>query len=142
MNTLTQNIYNPEELIPAFKKMYGESSEKMRVFSSPARINIIGEHIDYNGGKVFPAAINKYLYVAIRKRSDSKIIYNDLRFPGSYEFDINENFVFDKKNDYSNYLNGILSEIKNSGFVFPCGFEILMVSNIPAGGGISSSSAL
>ena len=142
MNTLTQKIYNPEELVSAFKKMYGESSEKMRVFSSPARINIIGEHIDYNGGKVFPAAINKYLYVAIRKRSDSKIIYNDLRFPGSYEFDINENFVFDKKNDYANYLNGILSEIKKAGFLFSCGFEILMVSNIPAGGGISSSSAL
>ena len=114
----------------------------MRVYASPARINIIGEHIDYNGGKVFPAAIDRYLYVAIRKRADSRIIYNDVRFPGTYEFDINDNFAFDKKNDYANYLNGILSQIKAQGYKLDSGFEILMVSNVPAGGGISSSSAL
>ena len=142
MNSLTAKNYNPEDLIPEFIKTYGNSNEEIQLYSSPARINIIGEHIDYNGGKVFPAAINKYLYVAIRKRNDSKIIYNDVRFPGTFEFDINDNFVFDKKNDYANYLNGILSQLKAKGCVFPCGFEILMVSNIPAGGGISSSSAL
>ncbi len=142
MNSLTAKNYNPEDLIPEFIKTYGNSNEQIQLYSSPARINIIGEHIDYNGGKVFPAAINKYLYVAIRKRGDSKVIYNDVRFPGTFEFDINDNFVFDKKNDYANYLNGILSQLKSKACVFPCGFEILMVSNIPAGGGISSSSAL
>ena len=142
MNSLTASTYNPEDLPAAFIKQYGETANSVQVYSSPARINIIGEHIDYNGGKVFPAAINRYLYVAIRKRSDSKIFYNDVRFPGSYEFDINDNFTYDKKNDYANYLNGILSQLKAKGYKFPCGFEVLMVSNIPAGGGISSSSAL
>lgn len=122
--------------------MYGESDKETQLYSSPARINIIGEHIDYNGGKVFPASINKYLYIAIRKRNDTKILYNDIRFPGSFEFDINQDFAYDKANDYANYLNGILSQIKERGFKFECGFEILMASNIPAGGGISSSSAL
>ena len=91
---------------------------------------------------VFPAAINRYLYVAIRKRNDTKIIYNDARFPGTFEFDVNDNFSYKKENDYANYLNGILSQLKEKGFSFPCGFEILMASNVPAGGGISSSSAL
>ncbi|MDY2842360.1 MAG: galactokinase [Treponema sp.] len=142
MNSLTKNEYSPEELLDDFLKMYGGKKESVRIFSSPARINIIGEHIDYNGGKVFPACINRYLYLAVRKRADSKIFYNDVRFPGSFEFDVNDNFSYDKKNDYANYLNGILSQLKESGHEFSCGFEILMASNIPAGGGISSSSAL
>lgn len=142
MNSLTSSTYNPDDLPKAFVSQYGGTEDSVQVYSSPARINIIGEHIDYNGGKVFPAAINRYLYVAIRKRKDSKIFYNDVRFPGSYEFDINQNFAYDKKDDYANYLNGILSQLKAKGYKFPCGFEVLMVSNVPAGGGISSSSAL
>ena len=140
-NDITKKEYTTDELKDAFIKMYGAGGD-IRLYSSPARINIIGEHIDYNGGKVFPASINRYLYIAIRKRNDSKVLYNDMRFPGSFEFDINQNFVYDKANDYANYLNGILQQLKERGFTFECGFEILMVSNIPAGGGISSSSAL
>ena len=139
---LTTKEYKPEELKEAFLKMYGGDEAAVRLYSSPARINIIGEHIDYNGGKVFPASINRYLYIAIRKRSDTKVLYNDARFPGSFEFDINQTFVCDKANDYANYLNGILAQLKERGFKFDSGFEILMASNIPAGGGISSSSAL
>ncbi|MBR1402895.1 MAG: galactokinase [Treponema sp.] len=139
---LTEKEYDVRELVPAFVKMYGGEAGDVRVYASPARINIIGEHIDYNGGKVFPAAIDRYLYVAIRKRSDTKIIYNDVRFPGTYEFDIGDDFAYDKKNDYANYLNGILSQLKAKGYKLDSGFEILMVSNVPAGGGISSSSAL
>lgn len=135
-------LYDPKNLPADFVKIYGGSTDSVQVFSSPARINIIGEHIDYNGGKVFPAAINRYLYVAIRKRNDSKVIYNDLKFPGTYEFDINENFAFKKENGYANYLNGILSQMKEKGLKFDAGFEILMESNVPSAGGISSSSAL
>ena len=141
-DNLTSKEYTPQELKEAFIKLYGGNEADVKLYSSPARINIIGEHIDYNGGKVFPASINRYLYIAIRKRNDSKVLYNDARFPGSYEFDINQTFVFDKANDYANYLNGILQQLKERGFKFDCGFEILMASNIPAGGGISSSSAL
>ena len=139
---LTSKEYDPKELPAEFVRVYGGSEKDIRVYASPARINIIGEHIDYNGGKVFPAAIDRYLYVAIRKRKDSKIVYNDVRFPGTYEFDVNDSFAFDKKNDYANYLNGILSQLKAKNYRFDSGFEILMASNVPAGGGISSSSAL
>ena len=98
----------PELLKENFITIYGDktqSGNEIKMFASPARINIIGEHIDYNGGKVFPAAIDKYLYCAIRKRNDSKIIYNDLFFNGTYTFDTNDNFAFDQKNDYANFLN-------------------------------------
>ena len=135
-------LYNPNSLPADFVKVYGGTEDSVKIFSSPARINIIGEHIDYNGGKVFPAAINRYLYVAIRKRNDTKVVYNDLKFPGRFEFDINDDFKYAKENGYANYLNGILSQMKEKGFKFDCGFEILMVSNVPAAGGISSSSAL
>ena len=141
-NSLTKNEYNPADLKADFVKTYGGTEDSVSVFSSPARINIIGEHIDYNGGKVFPAAINRYLYVAIRKRMDNKVLYKSIQFEGTYEFDITEDFAFKKENEYSNYLNGILSQLKAKGCKFDCGFEVLMASNVPAGGGISSSSAL
>src|SRR5574344_1680487 len=141
MNTPNTD-FDPSLLPAEFVKMYGGNEKDVRVFASPARINIIGEHIDYNGGKVFPAAIDKYLYVAIRKRADTTITYNDIKFPGTYTFDVNETFAYKKENDYANYLNGIMSILKRRGFVFPCGFDILMVSNVPPAGGISSSSAL
>ncbi len=134
--------FDPALLKGEFVKYYGGSPSDVRVFASPARINIIGEHIDYNGGKVFPAAIDKYLYVAIRRRKDSKITYQDLKFPGVFTFDINDNFSFKKENDYANYLNGILSILRRRGTSIPSGFDVLMVSNVPPAGGISSSSAL
>ncbi|MDY2840719.1 MAG: galactokinase [Treponema sp.] len=132
----------PAALQEEFFGVYGKNDKEVKLFASPARINIIGEHIDYNGGKVFPAAIDKYLYVAIRKRDDSKIVYNDLFFPGTYEFDTDTDFKFAKENDYANFLNGILSCMKKRGLSFPCGFDCLIASNVPSAGGISSSSAL
>jgi galactokinase len=131
-----------KELFKEFVGVYGGSPDSVELFASPARINIIGEHIDYNGGLVFPAAIDKYLYMMIRKRKDSKVVYNDLRFPGEYIFDINETFAYRKESDYANYLNGILSTMKAKGYKFDSGFEVLMFSTIPAGGGVSSSAAL
>ena len=130
------------ELMNAFTVRYGASDETIVMVASPARINIIGEHIDYNGGKVFPAAINRYLYVLLRKRPDLKIIYDDIRFPGALEFNITETFCYRKENQYANYLNGMLAILEKIGYEFSCGFEALFFSKLPAGGGISSSAAL
>lgn len=138
---IEKTTVTPELLKENFIKIYGPGDD-IRIFASPARINIIGEHIDYNGGKVFPAAIDKYLYCAIRKRADSKIFYNDLFFPGTFEFTTDTDFKFDKANDYANFLNGILSCMKKRGLKFDTGFDCLIASNVPSAGGISSSSAL
>ena len=146
-NTKERFEVTPELLKENFINIYGDkaqsgNSNEIKMFASPARINIIGEHIDYNGGKVFPTAIDKYLYCAIRKRNDTKIVYKDLFFPGTHTFDTKDNFAFDQKNDYANFLNGILSCMKKQGYKFDCGFEVLIASNVPSAGGISSSSAL
>jgi len=134
------------EFTAEFESLYGPTvsaaSRPVEVFASPARINIIGEHIDYNGGKVFPAAIDTCLYLAFRKRTDTKIVYNDLRFPGEYSFDIKDAFAYKKENDYANYLNGILKIMKDQGHELDVGFDLLMFSTIPSGGGVSSSAAL
>ncbi len=114
----------------------------IELFASPARVNIIGEHIDYNGGRVFPAAIDKYLYLAFRKRGDSRVVYNDLRFPGERAFDLADDFAYRKEDDYANYLNGILMILRGLGHAPDVGFDLLMFSTIPAGGGVSSSAAL
>lgn len=131
-----------EEFIKEFNFVYGKQDTEPVVVASPARINVIGEHVDNYGGNVFPAAINKYLYIAIRKRADKKIVFNDVRFPERLDFNIDTQFTYDKNNSYANYLVGILQSLKNSGHKFDCGFDALIFSCIPAGGGISSSSAL
>ena len=141
MDTLS-NLIAPEKLSAEFNKIYGSGKDAVRVFASPARINIIGEHIDYNGGKVFPAAIDRFLYAAVRKRDDSRITYRDLKFPGVYDFDIRGEFAYKKENGYANYLNGIVTILKRRGCVFSVGFDALIGSDIPPAGGISSSSAL
>ena len=130
------------ELEKHFLGLYGSSTEPIQFYSAPARINIIGEHIDYNGGKVFPAAINKYIFLAIRKRPDTIINYDDIRFPGKFTFNITDNFSYKKENDYCNYLNGIITILKDKGFALTTGFDALFFSCIPDGGGVSSSSAL
>ncbi|QTQ16911.1 galactokinase [Treponema parvum] len=138
----TDNEFNPSLLKKEFVKIYGGKENEVRIFSAPARINIIGEHIDYNGGKVLPAAIDKYLYVAVRLRPDTRVSYRDLKFPGLFDFDINDKFVFKKENDYANYLNGVLSVLKRKSGLIKSGFDALIASDIPPAGGISSSSAL
>lgn len=135
-------MITPEELKEEYLKIYHESKNPILVASAPARINIIGEHIDYNGGFVFPAAIDRYLYVAIIKRDDNKIFYKDLFYHDAYDFDINDNFEYNKDYHYGNYLNGVLTVMKRRGYKFPCGFEMMIASNVPSAGGISSSSAL
>ena len=134
-------LFDRADFLAAFAKIYG-STDGVQLFASPARINIIGEHIDYNGGKVFPAAIDRYMHFAIRRRADTKIVYNDLQFEGTFTFDINDSFAYAKQNGYANYLNGILSIMQKRGCQFPAGFEVLITSTVPPAGGISSSSAL
>lgn len=137
---LSREVFQ-REFIGEFAELYG-SAEGVSLFASPARINVIGEHIDYNGGLVFPAAIDRYLYLAIRKRTDGKIIYNDLRFTGAMHFDVSDAFAYRKEDGYANYLNGILTILADRGFALDTGFDALFFSTIPAGGGVSSSAAL
>lgn len=139
----TQLLKRLTSLKKEFIVRYGVSDKEIIYAEAPARVNIIGEHIDYNGGLVFPAAINLFLTIALRKRSDGKIVYESIQ-PDlkRYEFSVNGKFEFNSKNEYANYLNGMLKYFTEQGLTVDSGFEILIASEIPSGSSISSSAAL
>lgn len=110
------------------------------IFLSPGRINLIGEHIDYNDGFVLPAAINKYICFAISKNENSEchLIAKDLN--ETYQFNWNDELKpIDKM--WANYILGVLHQLKNSNFEMQ-GFNMVFSSTIPMGAGLSSSAAL
>jgi galactokinase len=121
-----------------FKEKFQSSPQKTVL--SPGRINIIGEHIDYNDGYVLPAAIDKIICFAFEKNNTntSKIVAIDLD-----EFiDVPVNSTIQKiERDWGNYLLGVMHQLQSNGFVFQ-GFNCVFSSNIPVGSGLSSSAAL
>ena len=121
-----------------FEKSFG--TEPQKIVLSPGRINIIGEHIDYNDGYVLPAAIDKIICFAFEKnKSDtSKIIAIDL--DDSFEVDLSTDMKL-SESVWTNYIRGVIHQLKIKGFKFD-GFNCVFSSNIPVGSGLSSSAAL
>lgn len=121
-----------------FEKSFGSKPEK--VVLSPGRINIIGEHIDYNDGYVLPAAIDKVICFAFEKNNSkkSKVIAIDLN--EEFEIDLTQEI---KLSDvvWTNYIRGVIKQLQDNGFSFD-GFNCVFSSNIPVGSGLSSSAAL
>lgn len=121
-----------------FQDAFRSSPEK--IVLSPGRINIIGEHVDYNDGFVLPAAIDKIICFAfaVNNTKTSKIIAIDL--DDSFEIDLNDEVLI-TDNVWTNYLRGIIHQLKINKFPFE-GFNCVFSSNIPVGSGLSSSAAL
>jgi galactokinase len=121
-----------------FEESFGSAPKK--IVLSPGRINIIGEHIDYNDGYVLPAAIDKIICFAFEKSNSntSKIIAIDL--DDSFEIDVTESMEL-TDNVWTNYIRGVVNQLKIKGFKFD-GFNCVFSSNIPVGSGLSSSAAL
>ena len=111
---------------------------KPLIVRSPGRINIIGEHVDYNGGYVLPAAIDKYIYVAIDKRNDGIIGLYSVNFDVKIEIEINN---LKPSNDFSTYVFGVVDQVIKRGYSIS-GFNIVIYGDIPVGAGLSSSAAL
>ena len=124
-----------------FKEIFNTESENS--FFSPGRVNLIGEHTDYNGGHVFPCALTIGTYAIVSKRNDKKCFVNSLNFKelGTIEFDL-DNLVNDKVHDWANYPKGVIKTFENHGFMAEHGFNILFFGNIPNGSGLSSSASL
>lgn len=122
----------------AFQAAFGTEPE--HIFLSPGRINVIGEHVDYNDGFVLPAAINKYICFAVLESGSSKctIIAKDLG--ETYSFDINDEL---KSTDvmWANYILGVIHQLKSRSNALQ-GVNIVFSSTIPMGAGLSSSAAL
>lgn len=124
--------------IAFFEKSFGSTPNK--IVLSPGRINIIGEHIDYNDGYVLPAAIDKIICFAFEKNNTntSKIIAIDL--DDEFEIDLDSEIQL-TDNVWTNYIRGVINQLKLKGFKFE-GFNCVFSSNIPVGSGLSSSAAL
>ncbi len=135
------NTFLRKELIREFVALYGGKESDVYVFSAPARVNLIGEHIDNHGGFVLPVALDMYITMAIRKRKDGRVIFRDLNFPETAEASIFEDVVKNKEVPWVNYLLGVLKIIKEKGYKIDAGFEVLFFSEIPSGAGVSSSAA-
>lgn len=109
--------------------------------SSPGRVNVIGEHTDYNDGFVLPAALQFNTQILCKPRNDSKIVAHSVQYPGETEqFDVNED-IKPGQFAWGNYLRGVVNEFKKAGFALG-GCELLITSNVPQGSGLSSSAAL
>lgn len=108
---------------------------------APGRINILGEHADYNNGFVMPSAIDKAIYFSIGKREDSKLCISATDLECYFEADDINNLIY-KPNDWSNHLVGVILEIKKLGFAFDKGINVCFGGDIPNGAGLSSSAAV
>lgn len=105
---------NKEQLKQAFLDVFGQEADA--TFFSPGRINLIGEHTDYNGGHVFPGAITLGTYGAARKRDDQVLRFYSANFEelGIIEVDLN-NLIFDKADNWTNYAKGVLKFLQKQG---------------------------
>lgn len=130
------------ELVLEFKKVYGPEGEII-VYFAPGRVNLIGEHTDYNGGHVFPCALTIGTYAAVRKREDRKLRFYSMNFEqlGVMESDL-DCLAYDREADWTNYPKGIFWTMKEKGYSIHHGLDVLYYGNIPNGSGLSSSASI
>ena len=126
--------------IDALKKEFQEYfSGEPRIFRAPGRVNLIGEHTDYNDGFVMPAAIDFYTWVALAPRSDSRVNLRSRSFEGTISFDTNDDLQ--PMHNWSDYVTGVLDQLRRSGKQIS-GADIFIHGEVPMGAGLSSSAAI
>ena len=132
---------NKESLKLKFEEKFNNSGE-LRFYFSPGRINVIGEHIDYNGGLVFPCAISLGTYAVVLPRNDKKVnLYSEGISVNDIEsFNLNDALI--KEDNWLDYVKAVVSEIKKMGFIIDRGFDACIYGNLPRGASVSSSASL
>lgn len=131
-----------EQLIAKFKEKFGDGGD-IRSYFAPGRVNLIGEHTDYNGGHVFPCALTIGTYFIARKRQDRALRFYSENFDalGIIEGSL-DNLVWSKQADWTNYPMGVMWAFGQKGYEITNGFDILLFGNIPNGSGLSSSASV
>lgn len=133
---------NVENLVNDFERIFGTTKE-IRRFFAPGRVNLIGEHTDYNGGHVFPCALSVGTYAVARKREDARIRLFSKNFEALDIIDVDMNeLAYSKARDWANYPIGIVKTLKAAGYEIESGFDVLFYGNIPNGAGLSSSASI
>ena len=131
-----------DRLYEGFRKYYGDT-KGAELFFSPGRVNLIGEHTDYNGGHVFPCALTMGTYALVRKRSDNKMNFVSLNFNNAEVTTVElPELSYQKKNGWANYLIGVVWAFLGKGYKIDKGFDLAMLGNIPSGAGLSSSASI
>lgn len=134
---------NKEQLLQEYQQVFQEAGKD--VYFSPGRINLIGEYTDFNGGHVFPCAISLGTYGVFAPRTDTKVAMSSANMTDSpvVTFDINESEPeTDKKKTWANYLKGMIVQLRDAGYKFDHGFNLLVHGNLPYGAGLSSSASI
>lgn len=131
-----------EQLLKEFKEKFGSEGD-IRSYFAPGRVNLIGEHTDYNGGHVFPCALTIGTYAIVRKREDRNFRFYSTNFEslGVIEASL-DNLKYDKALDWTNYPLGVVWAFIEKGYPVDCGFDMLLFGNIPNGSGLSSSASV
>lgn len=131
-----------EKLRAEFEQKFGKQGD-IRSYFAPGRVNLIGEHTDYNGGHVFPCALTLGTYGLARKREDNKLRFYSVNFDrlGVMESSL-EDLTPYKAANWTNYPKGVMWAFEKRGYKLPCGLDILIYGNIPNGSGLSSSASL
>ena len=128
----------------SLRSKFNEVFKKEKLyFFAPGRVNLIGEHTDYNGGHVFPCALSFGTHCVFCKRDDKKIHLHSLNFPekGIIETDL-DNISYSKEQDWANYPLGVIKTLQNHGYNINQGFELMFWGDIPNGAGLSSSASI
>lgn len=130
------------ELLAKFKELYGGEGD-IRTYFAPGRVNLIGEHTDYNGGHVFPCALTLGTYAVARKREDNVLRFFSVNFEkdGIYTSSL-EDLVPSKQAGWTNYPKGVLWAFEKRDYHVTSGLDIVIGGNIPNGSGLSSSASL
>ena len=142
MSKIIENSHVLSGLTETFKTVFG-NTEGVAYFFSPGRINLIGEHTDYNGGYVFPASITIGTTGLARLREDKTVKLYSENFPeiGVIEFELADSANKDGSS-WSNYVKGMITALKGAGYQIDKGFELLIKGEIPTASGLSSSASL
>ncbi|MFZ5965780.1 MAG: galactokinase [Bacillota bacterium] len=133
---------NIEQLVNDFIEVFN-AKDGIQSFFAPGRVNLIGEHTDYNGGHVFPCALSFGTYGIARRRNDSKLRMYSKNYQslGVIETDI-RSLLYDERHDWANYPKGVVKTFRSAGFDIESGFDVLYFGNIPNGAGLSSSASI
>lgn len=130
------------DVLAKFEELFGNEGE-IGVYFAPGRVNLIGEHTDYNGGHVFPCALTIGTYMAARKRSDRKVRFYSMNFESLGVIECSLDNLTPKDNgEWTNYPMGIIWAFEGRGMKLDTGLDICLYGNIPNGSGLSSSASL
>lgn len=131
-----------EKLFEKFEELFGDTSDA-HLYFSPGRVNLIGEHTDYNGGHVFPCALTIGTYGAAKKRNDNKIHFYSMNLDNFGVIEVTlKDLSYHAEYNWANYPLGVVWAFAEKGYTLDTGFDTVIWGNIPNGSGLSSSASL